>query len=89
MAGSSTPSFDLVWAQHAHDQVNSLAPAAKRVVMTAVAEIQHDPFGRGVYDKTTDRYTADFADDGVAGLIVYVLGEQQLRIVVLRVTVID
>lgn len=53
------PSYDLNWAEQARDQANSLTGAAKRAVMAAVAEIQHDPHGRGTYDKTTDRYTAD------------------------------
>lgn len=83
------PSFDLIWAEQAREQVNSLAPAAKRAVMGAIGEIHDDPFGRGTYDKTTDRYTADFDDGTAVGLIVYVVGDRQLRIVILRVTVVE
>lgn len=83
------PSFDLNWAQQPAEQLDSLTPGARRAVLDAVVEIQHDPHGRGTYDKATDRYTADFADGPAMGLIVYIVGEQQLRIVVLRVTVVE
>jgi hypothetical protein len=82
------PRFELIWAQHAGDQFNSLSPATRQVVMDAIAEIEQDPTGRGTYDKTTDRYTADFAGEAVTGLIVYVVAQAQLRIIILRVTAI-
>lgn len=78
--------YEVVWAEHASEQFTTLPPAARQAVMTAIAEIQQDPTHRGTYDKTTDRYTADFSGDDVAGLIVYIVGEQRLRVVVLRVT---
>lgn len=80
--------YEVVWAQHASDQFYDLPPAAQRVVMDAIADIQADPVGRGIYEKETDRYTADFSGDAAAGLIVYIVAQGELRVVILRVTAI-
>jgi hypothetical protein len=82
------PRFELLWGEYAGEQFNSLPLAAQRAVMDAVADVQDDPAARGSYDEATDWYTTHFASEGVAGLIVYVVGERHCRVVILRVTLL-
>jgi hypothetical protein len=81
------PRFELIWGEHASEQHGSLPRAIQRVVTETVADIQADPLGLGSYDESADWYTANFVGEGVSGLIVYVVGEHQRRVVILRVTV--
>ncbi|MQA07390.1 MAG: hypothetical protein GEU98_02345 [Pseudonocardiaceae bacterium] len=80
--------YELIWAEHAAEQFDTLSAAARQAVLTVITEIQRDPLGRGTYDKTADRYAADINHEGISGLIVYIVGDRHLRIVVLRVTVL-
>jgi hypothetical protein len=83
------PRYELVWAEYAREQYESLRQAPRRAVAALTSEIRADPTGRGSYDQETDRYSADFVGEGVAGLVLYLVGERRPRVVILRVTVID
>lgn len=82
------PRYEIVWVQHAAEQFHSLPQQARQAIMSVVATIQQDPHEAGRYDPDTDRYSAHFTHGDVTGMVMYVVAEQQLRVVMLRVTVL-
>jgi Txe/YoeB family toxin of Txe-Axe toxin-antitoxin module len=80
--------WDVVWVDHAAEQFNSLSPQARAAVMELVAQLERDPYAAGRYDPRADHYTARFSRGDIAGLLWYVIGDQRVRVVVLRVAVV-
>ncbi|MEB3023337.1 MULTISPECIES: hypothetical protein [Mycolicibacter] len=72
-----------VWTDVPRSQYEALSEAARRAFDEKFELVLNDPRGVGDYDKLADQWTTDF--DSGAGFLVYIINDQTVRVVVLRV----
>jgi len=71
-----------VWLEIARQQYESFPRAVQHQIDTKIDLLLDDPESYGDYDKPSDQWTTDFGEG--AGLIVYAVVHQQVKVIVLR-----
>lgn len=74
--------YTAIWLEIARRQYESFDPTAQQQVDTKLDLLLDDPELYGDYDKPSDQWTTDFGDG--AGLIVYAVVHQNVKVIVLR-----
>ena len=73
----------IIWVDYAQDQYLSLDPDISTPLDDRLRRLSADPKAGARYDASTDRWSADF--DAGNGLLVYIVNDDNRRVVILRV----
>ncbi len=74
--------YTAVWLEIARQQYDALPADLRQQVDSKLDLLLDDPERFGDYDKPSDQWTTDFG--GGAGLIVYAVVHQRVKVIVLR-----
>lgn len=74
--------YSVVWLEIARRQYDSFSPALRDQIDTKIDLLLDDPESYGDYDKASDQWTTTFGAG--AGLIVYAVVHQNIKVIVLR-----
>lgn len=73
----------IIWVDHAQDQYLALDHDISAQVDDRLRRLADDPKAGARYDPGTDRWSADF--DSGNGLLVYIVNDDNRRVVILRI----
>ena len=73
----------IIWVDHALQQYLALEPHASTQVTEQLGQLARDPKTSAQYDAGTDRWSITF--DSGRGLVVYIVNDENRRVVILRI----
>ena len=77
------PDYLITWVDYALEQYLALPEPTRSRVDDALRMLAADPTGAGRYDPATDRWSLHF--DTGQGLVVYIVNDDNRRVVILRI----